>query len=381
MPQHVFFLSTPSIERWTYSNPDAKGIGGSETSHIELSWRLAKRGYDVTSFVPGQEQCDEVWRNVLWQNWTKADYSAHGVWFIYRDPKILDKFSLEHPGQTLIFVAQDVEYPDASVARYSKLDKFMCLCEDHATYTVGNWPILADKVVISSNGLKPELVDKALAMGIERNPKRLMYASSPDRGLKNLAAVFKRAKEYVPDLELHTYYGFDNMDTIRARSGRHAAYISAKAKDSILSQVEGVPGIYMHGRVNQETLYKEWCKSGLMVAPTSFTETGFITEMEAMALGAIPITNPIWAAKDHTKYGVLIEGNPDHDLLIRGRYIGEILRLTSDAGIELQEQIRKEMMPWAKATFSWENYVNQLEEWIKWHRYRQPVEAPEEVTA
>jgi glycosyltransferase involved in cell wall biosynthesis len=361
----VFFHSSPTIEAWSYSNPDSKGIGGSETSHIEMAWRLAKRGFDVTSYVPGQLPGDEVWRDVLWQNCLKADYSAPGVWFIYRDPELLDRFRSDHPDQTLVFIAQDVDYEAATSERYLKLDKFVCLCEAHARYTGNAWPVLKDRIAISSNGLKPELVEKVLSMGIERNPRRMMYASSPDRGLKNLAAVFKRVKEYVPDLELHTYYGFDNIDKIIAAAGKQRAYLFKREKENVLSLIEGVDGIYIHGRLPQFELYQEWAKTGIFCHPSSFTETGFITEMEAMALGAVPITNPIWAARDHTKYGVLIEGNPDNDLMVRSRYVGEVLRLTSDVGIKFQDEIRKEMMPWALEEFSWERYVDQWGSWIE----------------
>jgi glycosyltransferase involved in cell wall biosynthesis len=363
--QQVFLISTPTIEAWSYGSPDGAGIGGSETAHIELAWRLAKRGYDATSFVPGQQECDEVWRNVLWQNYTKADYSKPGVWFIYRDPSVLDHFSAHHPGQTLIFIAQDVSYKLATKERLLKLDKYVCLCQDHASFIAHEWPCIKDRIVISGNGLKPELVDQTIKMDIERNPLRLMYASSPDRGLKNLALVFKRAKEYVPDLELHVYYGFDNIDKIIAGLTKSKAFYIKQERENIMRVIENVPGLYLEGRVPQTKLYQEWARAGIWCHPSSFSETNCITASEAMAMGAVPITNPIWAVKDKVKHGILIEGNPDVDPLVRNRYVGEVLRLTSDSGIKLQEKIRPEMMAWAKHEFSWEKIVSQMESWIE----------------
>ena len=360
----VIFFSHRTLEDWDFSNPDSVGIGGSETSHIELSWRLAARGHKVLSYAPTSYPGPVMHKGVEWRNCELCDFTREGIWFIYRCPEILDKFPENHPNQVLIFVAQDTFYPGATVERFDKLDHYMCLCSDHARATAIEWPTLKDKIFTSANGLKPEKVQEALAKNITRNPYRLMYASSPDRGLKNLSLVFTRAREYVPDLELHVYYGFDNMDKIINGKDPKRAYVVKRAKDDLMKSLDK-PGITFHGRTAQPQLYEEWCKAGLWVHPTSFSETGAITSMEAMALGAIPVTNPIWALKDNVQYGVLIDGNPDSDLLVRSRYVGEIIRLTSDVGgTALQSVIRSEMMGYAISKFSWEVPTHQLSEMI-----------------
>lgn len=35
------FYSSVNFEKWDFRNSIRKGIGGSETSHVEMAWRLA----------------------------------------------------------------------------------------------------------------------------------------------------------------------------------------------------------------------------------------------------------------------------------------------------------------------------------------------------
>jgi len=84
--------------------------------------------------------------------------------------------------------------------------------------------------------------------------------------------------------------------------------------------------------------------------------------MEAQALGAIPITNPIWAIAENVKHGMFIEGDCNSDLLVQARYAGAIVRLTTDP--ILQDKIRSIMMQDIRNYFNWERWVDQWEGWL-----------------
>lgn len=358
----VYFLSSNHIEPWDFSNPDKVGIGGSETSHIELCWRLARRGYEVTSYAPLPKRETLGWRETTWKHYLDCDYSQPGIWIIYRNPEEIDNFTEDHPGQKLVFMAQDTYYKSATVERYAKLDRFLCLCPDHKQYVEAEWPSLERKIFLTGNGLKADLVEQVLAEGIERNPKKIIYVSSPDRGLKNAAIIVDRVREYHPDVELHTYYGFDNLKTMGKGATEATAYLSEMIVKDISDIVDSRKWIVQHGRLPQPELYREMASAGIVLYATSFTETGAIApSMECPALGAIPITNPIWALRHNITNGIIIQGNPDHDLLVRARYAGEVLRLTSDVGLQIQEQIRPGMMAEARARHDWERRVDDLE--------------------
>jgi glycosyltransferase involved in cell wall biosynthesis len=290
------------------------------------------------------ERCDND------QNIWKRD----GVWVIYRDPQSIDDVE---PGKPAWLICQDVDYPTLTAERAAKFTRIVTLCETHAFYMRLRFPHLAHKICVSSNGIKSELISEALKNPPARNPKRLMYASSPDRGLVHLALVFSRAREVVPDLELHVYYGFNNIEKVEERNPRVRAITN-----NIRRQLDQ-PGIEVHGRTAQPELIQEWLKVGIWCHPSSFTETSCITCMDAQALGAIPITTPTWAIGDNVKHGVFIEGDPYNDNLTRARYTLELIKLASDP--ERQDAIRAEMMPWAQSFFGWEKFVDQWEEWAR----------------
>jgi len=349
------FYSGVHFEQWDWRNSVEKGIGGSETNHVEMAWRLARRGHEVNCYAPIPDDCSGEWRGTKWFRLDQADFSQAGVWLVYRQPELLDRFD-KRDDQIVWFVAQDEWYSGFTEERVAKIDRFLAFCPEHAKLCVSRCPKLKPKVWITSNGLKSDLVRESLAQNIERNPHRLMYASSPDRGLKHLLKIFSRAREHVPSLELHCFYGFDNIDKLIKHEERFKHYTKVKAEiESLMDQ----PNVHWHGRVSQQQLYQEWLASGIWCYPTNFFETSCITCMEAQALGAVPITNPIGALANNVRYGTFVQGDAWGDQLVQARYAAEIVRMATMPG--LQDQIRRPMMKEAVTTMNWERWVDQWE--------------------
>lgn len=353
------FISTLTFEPWDWTNPEKVGIGGSETSHIEMCARLSRLGHQVVSYAPTEAEDILGPQEVPWISFRKADFSRPGVWVVYRAPEVLD---LMPEDRDIWLVCQDVDYRmsgnELTEARARKLTRIIALCDTHAGYLKWAHPYAAAKVCVSSNGIRADAIERVLEAPPQRNPHRMMYASSPDRGMVHLLArVFPRAKEVVPDLELHIYYGFENIEKVvtyygeRSRIGRNTQQLRA-----LLEQ----PGVTYHGRTGQFDLYREWAKAGIWCHPSNFTETSCITCMEAQALGAIPITNPVWAVAENVQHGVLIDGDASNPL-IQARYALELIRIAVNPG--LQDQIREQMMPWAQSAFDWDNWAGQ---WAGW---------------
>lgn len=348
----IHFYSPNRIEPWSYKNLDI-GIGGSETSHIEVSWRLAQMGHEVISYTEIPPEDKGVWKGVEWKDLSEANFSEDGLWIIYRHPTTFKHLDSKTRAW---LICQDVYYPDWC-KETAKAEKVMALCRIHQAYLNNLAPYLNGNLVISSNGVRVDLIDDL--QPVERNPKRLIYSSSPDRGLDSLLKIFERAREYVEDLELHIFYGLDNIEKISAKFGSRLPW---KPSFDTVEKAKQMPGVTWHGRTGQRELYQEFMKSGLWVYPTDFTETSCISSMEAQCLGAIPITRPYWATLDNVKHGVFIEGSPRNDALIRARYVDTIVRLTSNpAG---QEMIRQPMMAEAKYRCDWWRVAEQWNRWI-----------------
>src|SRR6266498_2675261 len=107
------FYSPVSFEKWDWRNSVEKGIGGSETSHVEMAWRLAARGHEVITYAPIPDDCPGVWKNTKWFPIEKADFKEKGVWILYRCPEVVDKFlsKKKRVGQQLWLMMQDWDYP------------------------------------------------------------------------------------------------------------------------------------------------------------------------------------------------------------------------------------------------------------------------------
>jgi glycosyltransferase involved in cell wall biosynthesis len=348
-----------AFEEWEPDTPDTRGIGGSETCQIELSWRLAKRGHEVISYAPVPWRGLREWRGTQWGHVSEVNYSRPGIWLLYRDPTELDHFPAEHPDQVLYFISQDERYHTWTPERMAKVDWFMPLCRAHAA-SILNWhPEFKDRIRIFSNGIKTDLIRQIEKEEIVRNRRKMIYASSPDRGLKALLQIFPRIREWVHDAELHVFYGFDNIDKLVAMNAAFGHF--QQTKDELLKLAKQ-PGVIWRGRVNQADLIREWFSAGLWVHPSLFTETSCITCMEAQACGAIPVTTPVWAVGENVRHGIFLQGDPYNDPLVQARFVGETYKLMVSP--DSQDEIRKEMMPEIRGRFNWERMVDMLEGWF-----------------
>ncbi len=351
----ISLISPKAYQAWDYRNPDDPGIGGSETMHVEMATRLAARGHFVTSYSPIRPDTLPLYRGVTWRDLSQLDPEDPGLYILIRAIEWLDKFEYDER-QRIWAVFQDVDtYGPWDFDWRHKLDRIIALCPDHEASLKTRHPDFASKVCLSRNGLRGDLVDHTLRGTLApRNPHRLMYASSPDRGLLGLTQAFKLIRFLVPDAELHVFYGWDNIDTFS-----HGA---VKWHQERVFQACQQPGLILRGRIGQPELYREWTQTGLMCAPTNFTETGYITLMEAQALGAIPVCNPIWAAKENQLAGIAIEGDAEHDPMTIRRYAMAAVHLLMHP--EIQEALRPSMMQIARKAFDWEEVVSQYETWI-----------------
>lgn len=347
------------IEPWDYRNVFDQGIGGSETSAVEMSIRLAARGHDVTCFTEQPADIpDREFRGVHWRDLEEVDLNHDGLWVIYRAPSVGARIE---PTETRKYwlVAQDIFYPDWRSADVAKFERVIGLCPAHIADIARRDPANAGWLSMSSNGVNVERVCRVIAEEVERIPTRLIWASSPDRGLKETLDIFERAREQVPSLELHVFYGMDNIEKVCGGDrGKYPWRESWKQYDRACA----MPGVTWRGRIGQDALAREWATAGIWLYPTWFSETSCISCMEAQCYGAVPVSNPIWATGYNIKHGMFIQGAPN-DPLVKARYVQAVVQLASNP--QAQERIRTEMMPEARQRLDWERFVDQWEGWVR----------------
>ena len=286
----------PTYRKFDYLTPDLTGIGGSETAVVELAGRLALRGHDVLVYSPSDhhEPATDP-RGARWLDCSHLDTTRPGFWIINRCPEVLDRFPIDHPGQTLYFLAEDTFYLGMTEERASKLDAYICLCQSHKQYVEGIYPYLKGRIVIGSNGVRMDAIREIEKDPPKRNPRKLIFASSPDRGLLPLLKIFRRAREWVSGefdgkgpLELHVFYGFQNLLTgTENQPDGHPSKIFYRKCMKEMNQ----PGVVWHDRTSQKELLREWLSAGIWCHPSVMTETNCLhgDSLVETLRGPIPI--------------------------------------------------------------------------------------------
>jgi glycosyltransferase involved in cell wall biosynthesis len=285
--------------------------------------------------IPGDASIDTGvgWFPLFW-----ADFSKPGLWIICKHPQSLDRFRLDHLGQQVWLQCQDCDYREHLTAdRAARCDRIIAMCLTHADHLATYYPFVdRTKLCIIGNGICSDRIKELLPQ--ERDPFRLIWTSCLERNFLDLAAIFTRAREYEPRLNLHVYY----------------------AKPDYLSTPDS--GIHLHGRVGRPELWRAIQQSNLWVFSTNFHETSCINCMEAQALGAIPICPPLWALHHNVQHGISVRGDVTKSGT-RARYVEAILALVSDP--ELCEKIRGPMQEWALESFNWDRIANQYDAMIR----------------
>jgi glycosyltransferase involved in cell wall biosynthesis len=340
-----------------------KGIGGSETQAIQICRELSKLGYKVKIFNKCKENhMDSGGYDVEYipfQDFPK--YSEKFEYDHFIASRYLDCFNYSFKSKQNIAMIHDVflimNGRDKKDVHLDKIDKYFCLSNRHAQFVSEYHGIPKDKIVVTSNGLDFSRFENK---NIERNPYKLIYSSSPDRGLERLLDLFPRLNEKA---ELHIYYGFENF--------RDQEYVK-KMMGKIDNLNANKTRIFYHGRVGQDQLAEEFISSSIWAYPTWFEETHCITALEAMAGGCVVLSSDYWGLSDTVKDGgILLPMNDDRNTVFSKVYedtwVSECNHLLLDN--KYREYWRKKgfervrRFTWSNVAAQWDRYFKKGE-WI-----------------
>lgn len=258
-----------------------EGAGGSETAAIEVArWIRKKTNRNVKIFAPrkrretmpsgveyipsselaGYLQNIEPKFHIAWRHAVKLTNAKSYVW------------------------CHDLQCAGAELSQ--NYDKIVALSGFHKEYLKETNGVPDEKIVVGFNGINPkDFEDPA----IEKNPFKVVFSSSPDRGLAQTIDIVKKAREVSGlDIKLDAFYGFGNMR--KSGLGAWADEIEAKVK-------ENADFVTMHGNVSKRVLVKHFKEAAVWLYPADFIETYCITAIEALCAGAWPIVRDMGALK------------------------------------------------------------------------------------
>lgn len=338
-----------SPEHWNPRTFEAGGLGGSETAVIKLGEEFAKRGF--RSIVYSNIDEPGYYNKVCYRDQSHfRPQVPSDVFIAWRSPEAAD-WALDT--QRLILWMHDTDAGDRlTEERAHRFHAIVVMSEWHKQHMLKLYPFIKpDKIVVIGNGIDLTRFEGT----VERDPKRVIYSSSPDRGLDViLESIWPSVIEAVPDAELHVYYGWANFD----KYAPQFPYLR-EFRDKLLALLARSTGVVQHGRINQKELAAEFQKASVWLYPTYFTETYCITAVEAQLGGAIPVTNHLAALKETVKAGVIIDGDV-RDPEVQAKYIKATIHLLQQPMKE-RRAIHKKVSQHAPA-LSWSDVADR---WVK----------------
>jgi glycosyltransferase involved in cell wall biosynthesis len=345
-----------AIEAWGPRSGDA-GIGGSEKAVIQMAPRLQRRGFRVTVYtnVPPEQRGLDSKTGVVWQHFGAFDRERpRDTVIFWRAPEALE---LPFSTRRRILWCHDVQNPARwTPARVALADQVWVLSKFHAT-TLG--PVAAQlgpKFIVTRNGIDGDLFQKHL--GGPRDVKKVIYASSPDRGLLSAIRIFRAAD--VPGSTLHVFYGFNKV-FLKMAADREYGRIPDINRDAnmyeymqaVLQAADADERIVWHGRVGWEPLVKEMCGAGAWLYPCRFDEISCMAGMEAQAAGLICL---------NTDHAALAETVQNAGFIVHADQVESAAGLLKKTLNDFHGYDREALSRRAIERFSYENLAD---DWVK----------------
>jgi glycosyltransferase involved in cell wall biosynthesis len=332
-PLSVAIWTGPAWEAWS---PDSlkSGIGGSETAAIHVAAELARRGHKVwllgmhDGFAGDVEYVHHDRALKSDGPWKKVD-----VFIASRQPLVLldGGFSWK-----VAYVwCHDIHCGASTAVKTAllKADAVLALSRWHKRHLHDTYHFLGDQnVIVTRNGIATGRFGRKP----NKQGNKLIYTSSPDRGVERLLELFGRIRAEVSNAELEIYYGFE---TWRAMC---QGYGDAKGLDKIayyenLLIKNAPPGVRYMGRVGQQQLADAYLKAKIWAYSTWFSETSCISAMEAQAGGCVPVTSALAALEETVQHGFLIRG-ADSTKEYGDAFVSTCVKLLKDLGWDLLAQ-------------------------------------------
>ena len=271
-------------EQWEDWGPDTldKGMGGSEEAVVYLSRELANLGYKVTVYNQRSEEFDDD--GVIYMPWELFNpEDEFNIFIAWRSPMLAPSLKIKAK-----FKGVDMhDSPLGHQALPARAKEYNDVFFFKSQYQRDLVDLPDEKCAIINNGIVPSQFEGE----VKRNPHKVIFGSSADRGLDVLLEMWPDVKKEVPDAELVWAYGWNSFD------GLHKGNTTQMKWKWQMKKKMNEVGAKELGRLSHEELAKEFMSSGVWAYPTSFTEISCITAMKAQAAGCQIVTSGYAALK------------------------------------------------------------------------------------
>lgn len=288
------FVVNPVGTGWTPDDP--RTYRGSEEGVIELARTLAGAGHEVEVFHNAHAGAPAPAGPVRYlPHQAFRPEEPRDIVVVVKWPQALDR---PIAARRVLFWTADPNGPeDLTALRLQRIHRIVAISPWHREELLKLNPGLGeDRVAAVPFGVPDGIL--AAARDLWRPPHRMVYASSPDRGLAFLLDHWAEIREAVPDAELHVWHDWWLFDQVTGASPE-----AARWKGDLLQQL-AQPGITLRSGSlpDDPTPYLE---AALWAYPCTGGERFCLVAVKAQRLGAVPVVVPTMALRDTVRHGVV----------------------------------------------------------------------------
>lgn len=342
----VFYLG-PGPEHWDPNTPALKGLGGSETAAIEMAKNLTALGHRCVVYAEAQGTFD----GVEYRHHASFKGGRCNVFIASRTPWAVEQFGPIDAAVKLLWVHDiHVGQPSPQLERWLyQFDRILCLSQWHRAYFLSVYPTVhPDTVMVTRNGIDPARFATVLP-----KENRMVFSSSPNRGLLTLLKALPVIRARVPDVKLDVLYGLDTWRSFAQQRGDQAELAEVDRYQRAIDDAAIAGAITWHGKSPQPKLAELFLRAKVHAYPTEFPETYCISAVEAQAAGCVPVTSRFAALPETVKHGILIDPSPKY----LEHWIDSVVHMLTD------ERSRSEIADKGRAWALTQSWAALAEEW------------------
>lgn len=333
----IVIWTGPAVEWWSPASPNKTGIGGSETACIEMGKHLAAMGHKVIVYADCPHM-DGIYDGVEYKHFGSFGGIDCDVFISSRQAQVMEH---EVRAKAKFLWVHDIHCgnPDPNMHKWLlRFDRFLCLTNWHKGFFLNAYRFIhPSSVIVTRNGIDAS----RFAEEPVKKENRLIYSSSPNRGLDVMLDLFPKIKSVVSDAELHVCYGFESWEraVVMTQNETERQQIQHYRK-----RLAETPGVIWRGRLPQTELAEEFAKAKVWSYPTNFTETYCVTALEAQAARCVPVTTDLAALKETVHSGMMLKPT-NTDPEYQSDFVACVIRLLKDE--ELRAPMAEAGRQWA----------------------------------
>ncbi len=332
-------------------------LGGTETALIRVAECLATRGHEVTIFSSHQQPTSLEnprylnIRGLLQAGEADVAIAVQDWWCFYTMPVRAKQRALwtgDAGDQYMNF-----GIGDRRVARLVNPLLLVSNWQKQHLSAVSGYPEVQTRVIY--NGVHTEWFT---TVAPERKAKRLIFTSSPYRGLALTVPIYEKLLTLHPDAEFHVYAGLAVYDRDRPFEGPLQQEFA-----QIRARLETLPNCQVFGNVTQLELSEALKQASIFLYPSIFPETSCIAALEAQAAGCVPVVSDFAALPETIgDTGIIIRGLQAGSADYIDAFVAAIDRLfkNPEEAVKLSQAAREKVL----REHSWERVTDRLLEAI-----------------